>query len=252
MSACHRFTLAIGILLVTMMSEPNASVAQSCEVLPIDTSIEYRLNYQFRSNAPRCEGMYQRAVSGEPGMELVSLTFGNVVYDTRSDRYLEIKLPAGSLNNTSIQAVGIPEHLYYRLDVKLGVGQTAFRLPLGDVIAPRNILPDAFGIYGMRRLPDGQTVFLPVYAQRAGAAPGSEVVAVIRPGADVSNVQWRRYSSGGLSTTWAPVSSASGLVPRARRLEIIVGKDIPPQTTLTVSYLLGGLGRADEFTLLDH
>ena len=37
--------------------------------------------------------MYRSPVSGEPGMSLVSLTFGKVTYDTKQDAYLEIKLP---------------------------------------------------------------------------------------------------------------------------------------------------------------
>jgi hypothetical protein len=224
------------------------ATAQSCEALPVDNS---PLSYRFRANVPRCEGMYRSPVSGPRGMTLVSLTFGKVTYDTRRDQYLDIKLPVEPADKTLIRAVGVPERLYYRLDVELGPRQSVFRLPLGDVVAPQNILPEAFGIYAVRSLPGGQNAFLPVYAHGYGAAAQAEVVAVVRPGADVSDIQWRfRYAPGVAPTAWVPVAGASGLVPEGTRVEIVLGKNMPPQTTFEVSYLLQGVGWADPFVLL--
>jgi hypothetical protein len=183
-------------------------------------------------------------------MALVSLTFGKVTYDIRRDQYLEIKLPVEPAEKTFIRAVGVPERLYYRLDVELGPGRGAFRLPLADVVAPENILPEAFGVYAVRRLPGGQNAFLPVYAQGSEAGAQRGVVAVVRPGADVSDVHWRRYSLGVPPAAWEPLVGASGLVPRGTRLEIVLGKDVVSQTTLEVSFLSQGIGRADRFVLL--
>jgi hypothetical protein len=76
-------------------------------------------------------------------MTLVSLTVGKVAYDVRQDKYLEIELPAEPAEKTLVRAVGVPERLYYRLDITLGPGQNAFRLPLTDVIAPEKIAPEA-------------------------------------------------------------------------------------------------------------
>jgi hypothetical protein len=247
--------LPIGILLLliaatTMLTNPAVAIAQSCEALPVDNSSP--LSYRFRANTPRCEGMYRSPVSGDRGMALVSLTFGKVTYDTmRRDQYLEIRLPVEPAEKTLIRAVGVPERLYYRLDVELGPGQSVFRLPLGDVVAPQNILPEEFGTYAVRRLPGGQNAFLPVYAYVSGAAAQGEVIAVVRPGADVSDVQWRRYMPGA-TPTWAPVAGESGLVPKGTRLEIVLGKDMPSQTILEVSFLVQGIGRADRFVLLAY
>jgi hypothetical protein len=245
-SAHRQFALAFGILLAMMLTNPTVGIAQSCEALPGDDS---PLSYRFRANVPRCEGMYRYRVAGDLGIALVSLTFGKVTYDTRRDQYLEIKLPEPA-DKTLIRAVGVPERLYYRLDVELGPGRSEFRLPLADVVAPQNILPDDFGIYGMRTLPGGQNAFLPVHAYGSSVVAQGEVVAVIRPGTDVTDVQWRRYAPGVAPTTWTPVVGAGGLVPEGTRLEIVLGKDVPPQMTLEVSYLSQGIGQADRFVLL--
>ena len=236
-----------GILLAIMLTNPAPGVAQSCEALPADQS---PWSYRFRANPPRCEGLYRSPVSGNRGMALVSLTFGKVTYDTRRDQYLEITLPVEPAEKTLVRAVGIPERLYYRLDVELGPGRSVYRLPLGDVVAHENILPEAFGIYAVKRLPGGQNAFVPVHARGAGTAAQADVVAVVRPGADVSDVQWRRYAPAVSPTAWASVAGASGLVPEGTRLEIVLGKDIPPETTLEVSFLSQGVGRADRFVLL--
>jgi hypothetical protein len=245
-SAHRQFGLAFGILLSTMLTNPTVGIAQSCEALPGDDSPQ---SYRFRANVPRCEGMYRYRVAGDLRMALVSLTFGKVTYDTRRDQYLEITLVEPP-DKTSIQAVGVPERLYYRLDVELGPGRSDFRLPLADVVVPQNILPDDFGIYGIRNLPGGQNAFVPVRAYGSGAVAEARVVAVVRPGVDVTDVQWRRYAPGVAPTTWAAVAGANGLVPEGTRLEIVLGEDIPPQTTLEVSYLSQGIGQANQFVLL--
>jgi hypothetical protein len=251
-SADREFASALVILLAMVVTNPAVSVAQSCEALDVDTSSP--LSYQFRVDAPRCEGMYRYRVAGDQGMALVSLTFGKVTYDTKQDQYLEIKLPAKPAEKTLIRGVGVPERLYYRLDFELGPERSEFRLPLVDVIVPGNILPDAFGIYGLRSLPGGENAFVPVYARGAGAAAQTEeVVAVVRPSADVMDVQWRRRDAPGLPTTaWVSVVGASGLVPRGTRLEIPLGRDMPPQMTLEVSFLLRGVGASTLFVLATH
>lgn len=245
-STGHRVASVFGVLLVTMVIITSTGSAQPCETLPID---ELPVSYRFRANVPRCEGMYRSPVSGEQGMTLVSLTNGRVAYDTRRDKYLEIGLPFEPTEKTLIRAVGVPERLYYRLDVELGPGRRVFRLPLRDVVAAENILPEAFGVYGVRRLRAGQDAFLPVHAHPPGGESEAEIIAVIRPGADVSDVHWRRYAPAVPPTPWAPVVGASGLVPEGMRLEIMLGKDLPPQTTLEVSFLSQGIGRADRFVL---
>ena len=245
-SADRRLALAFGI---TLLTNPAVSIAQTCESLPADQALPSNLSYQFRANVPRCEGMYRNLVLGSPRVTLVSLTFGKVTYDTKRDRYLEIKLPAEPAETTLIRALGVPERLYYRLDVKLGRGKSVFRLPLADVVAPKNILPDEFGIYAVKKLPGNQNAFVPVYAHGSGAAAQGDIVAVVRPGADVTDVQWRSYAPNVPPTAWAPVAGASGLVPEGTRLEIMLSKDMPPQMTLEVSFLSNGIGRADRFVL---
>jgi hypothetical protein len=234
------------ILIALLAVATGPAIAQSCDALPVDGS---PLSYQFRSNVPRCEGMYRSPVSGDRGMTLVSLTVGKVAYNTSRDQYIEIGLPAGLAESTLIRAVGVPERLYYRLDVELEPERSTFRLPLRDVVAAENISPESFGVLGMRRLKGGQSAFLPVRARPPGMPSEAEVIAIIRPGADVSDVQWRLYAPAVPPTPWLPVAGASGLVPEGTRLQIALGNDITPQTTLEVSYLSQGIGRADRFLL---
>jgi hypothetical protein len=176
-------------------------------------------------------------------MKLVSLTFGNVEYDTRLDENLEIRLAADPVDRTHIQAVGIPERLYYRLDFEWERGREVFRLPLG-VVAYEKIEPDALGIYAVRALSEGENAYLPVHASRAGTVPQSEIVAIVRPGADVSDVRWRQYAQGGSPTGWQHVARAIGLVPKGARLEVVLGRDIPSPTILEVSFLSDGVPRS--------
>ena len=164
---------------MTMVIITSTGSAQPCETLPID---ELPVSYRFRANVPRCEGMYRSPVSGEQGMTLVSLTNGRVAYDTRRDKYLEIGLPFEPTEKTLIRAVGVPERLYYRLDVELGPGRRVFRLPLRDVVAAEKILPEAFGVYGVRRLRAGQDAFLPVHAHPPGGELEAEIIACYSPG----------------------------------------------------------------------
>jgi hypothetical protein len=183
-------------------------------------------------------------------MTLVSLTFGRVTYDTKRDQYLEIKLPAEPTETTLIQGVGIPERLYYRLDVELERGRSFFRLPLADVIARENILPERLGIYAVRKIPGGQNAFVPVYAHGSGVtAQGDNIIAVVRPGADVTDVQWRRGALGVRPEAWTPVAGPSGLIPEGTRLEIVLGKNMLPQTILDLSFRSNGIDGAARFVL---
>lgn len=240
--------VAACLLPAALLTNPVPARAQSCEALPIDAS---PTSYQYRAVPPRCEGIYRSPVSGNPGMTLVSLTYGGVTYDPGRDQELEIGLPVAPAERTFIRGVAVPERLYYRLDAELPSGQSAFRLPLDDVIAREKLRPEALGIYGYRMGPRGQTAFLPVSAQGSGQADRTRVVAVLRPGTDVYDVEWRQYSPGGAPTGWVPVASASGVAPEGSRLAIVLPTPAA-QTVLEVSYLANGVGRADRFLLLDR
>jgi hypothetical protein len=248
-STVRKFILDFGIILLAILIHPAAAVAQSCAALPGDGSL---LSYRFRANVPRCEGMYRSPVAGYPGMTLVSLTYGRVTYNASQDQYLEIKLALAPVETTLIRAVGIPERLYYRLDAELRQGQNGLRLPLVDVVAAERIPPKDFGIYGVKKLPGSQDAYIPVYARGSGAASQEEIVAVVRPGADVTDVLWRSYAPNVPPRAWAPVTGASGLVPEGTRLEILLAKNMPPRMTLEVSFRSNGIDRADRFVLLDR
>jgi hypothetical protein len=244
----RRFTSTFGIISLVLLTDPTAGIAQSCAALPVDGST---LSYRFRANVPRCEGMYRSPVAGQPGMTLVSLTYGKVTYDTSQDHYLEIKLALAPTDTTLIQAVGIPERLFYRLDAEFERGQSGLRLPLADVIAAEKILPKDFGIYAVRKLPGSQNAFIPVYAHGAATpAQRGDVVAVVRPGADVTDVYWRSHAPNASPKAWTPVVGASGLVPEGTRLEIVLDQGMLPQMTLEVSFRSNGIDRADSFRLL--
>jgi hypothetical protein len=241
--------VAVGVLSTALLTNPSPGLAQSCEALPVDGS---PMRYRYRADPPRCEGIYRSPVSGNPGMTLVSLTYGGVTYDPGRDQDLEISLPVEPAERTLIRGVGVPERLYYRLDAELDANHSAFRLPLADVITrDRQLVPEALGLYGYRMLPDGQTAFVPVSARSSGEADRTRVVAVVRPGSDVYDAEWRQYPPGGTPTDWVPVASATGLAPEGSRLEIVL-QPLAPQTILEVSYLVNGAPGADHFLLLDR
>jgi hypothetical protein len=245
-SPVQGFLLASAVFLTLV--NPGIGFGQSCEQLPIDGLPH---SYKFRANTPRCEGIYLSPVAGYPGMNLVSLTIGRVTYDPKRDLYLEIRLPAQQTEKMFVRAVGIPERLFYRLDVELRPGQSMFQLPLRDVVAPEHIKPEALGLYGMKMMANGQTAFVPVYAHGPSQTEQAAVFAVVRPGADVSNVEWRQYAPSRLATAWTPVTGATGLVPEGKPLEIVLG-EIPGQITLEVSFRFRGVARADQFRLMSH
>jgi hypothetical protein len=115
------------ISLVINLASFAGAIAQLCPALPVDDASPWK--YQPRANPPRCEGMYESPVAGHPEMTLVSLTFGDVDYDLTRDRELNIHLQAAPEDKTIIQAVGIPERLYYRLDVEWQGAWKVFQLP---------------------------------------------------------------------------------------------------------------------------
>ena len=61
------------------------------------------------------------------------------MYNVQQDKYLEIKLPTEPSEKTLIQAVGIPERLYYRLDAELGPERDALK-PTRRCSDPRKYL----------------------------------------------------------------------------------------------------------------
>ena len=236
------------LLPIELLTTPFSALAQFCEALPADQSLT---SYQYRADPPRCEGIYRSPVSGIGGMTLVSLTYGGVAYDPGRDQDLEISLPIEPVEATLIRGVGVPERLYYRLDAELGPGERAFRLPLADVITREKLSPQALGFYGYRTRPGGPKAFIPVSARATGEATGTGVVAILRPGSDLYDVEWRQYPPGGTPTEWVPVASASSVAPEGSRLEIVL-QNLATQTILEVSFLANGVGRADRFLLLDR
>jgi len=250
-NAMRRWARRTWLFLLTALSVGaigRNSVAQSCDPLPTDMSSPLR--YQFRANTPRCEGLFTKVVAGGEGMSLVSLTIGHVLYDFNTDPSIEIRFADAPEATTRIQGVGVPLQLYYRLDAQLPSGQTAFRLPLHDVIAPRQIDAEKFGVYGIRVLADGTIGYVPVYAGRPGALRPSDIVAVVRPGSDVTNVAWRIYDPAH-TMSWVPLPDAAGLVPQGKRLDVDIGRTLPgARNTLELSFYLDGIPRTDRFVLL--
>jgi hypothetical protein len=251
MSCCLRLIRMFVLSALSVNPLWQSVVAQSCDPLPTDVSSPFR--YKFRANAPRCEGLFTKVVAGGEGMSMVSLTIGNVLYDLSTDSSIEIRFADAPEPTTRIQGVGVPFQLYYRLDVQLPSSQTAFHLPLGDVIVPRKIDAEKFGVYGIRTLADGTIGYIPVYAGRPGALPPSDIVAVVRPGSDVTDVAWRIYVDPTHAGEWVPVADATGLVPQGKRLDIDIGRTLPgAQNILELSFYIEGAPRTDRFVLLAH
>jgi hypothetical protein len=219
----------------------------TCDAVPPEQS---SLGYRFWSDSPRCEGLYVSPVSGSAGVSLVSLTMGAIEYK-QSDEFLEIALVQPAKDVTHIRAVGIPLELFYRMDANIAAGRGSLRLPLGDVIAPAHIRSSDLGIYGARTLPGGIKGYVPLSVKSATSVAQPGIVAILRAGSDINDVEWRMYGNGLAATPLQAISIGPGLVGQGASFRIDLGPH-PALSTfkLEISYYAAGVPRSDRFDVL--
>jgi len=229
MFAAERWRL--GILIATFATTIPAAMAaaqtNSCQGL---TPIAGPDGYQPRSNGQRCEGLYSSQVSAPP-IELVSLTRGPLHYDLDHPMVLKVRLVSAVSSPVTVRAVGIIPGLYYRLDARLGPGQT-LDWPIADVLGRDRIPADAIGVYALVPKSGGSgDAYAPVSVVSAGEADtqAGQIVAVLRPLVRLSDLTWRFTPMGQtvvrpeplqLQTYRATVTMGTGGVPLVGRLDI--------------------------------
>ncbi len=244
----HAFRV-VAISSLLLIAGAGEAYAQQCERLPPAPGAG---GYQLRRGSDRCEGIYISPVSGG-GLQLVSLTFGRIVYEPERDPTLFIQAPRAASAGLQLQGMGIPIGLYYRLDAALAEGRS-FQLPLVAVIKPNRIVASDLGLLAYREAGGGRRIFVPVQVATDPAkyqTPQASI-AVLRPDSDIQNVRWRLTPAGGAAPgEFQPVASAQGPVPSGYRLEIgLPGFAPAADATLELRYLdLGGRERTSRFQL---
>ena len=68
------------------------SAQPPCDKKILDRANQIETGYQSRTNS-MCEGVYTAPRSGEPSLEMVSLTQGDITYNLEADRQLYVDIP---------------------------------------------------------------------------------------------------------------------------------------------------------------
>lgn len=211
-----RSTLGYVALIATMVAAVPAP-AQDCDRLPPAPG---STGFQQRHGSDRCEGLYVSPVSGG-GLQLLSLTFGRIAFDSDRDPLLFVRAPAGADAGLRLEGTGLPIGLYYRLEAQLAPGGV-FRLPLATVIKPARIAAGDLGLLALRDAGGGRRLFVPVHVGTDSTLPVEtrDVTAVLRPASDVLDVRWRLTPTGAALGGYRELRGAQGPVPAGQRLEI--------------------------------
>lgn len=134
---------------------------------PCDREIKDRAapgdaGYQKRSDS-MCEGVYTVPRSGEPSLEMVSLTQGDITFNLEVDKQLYVDIPGLDKireRPIHIQAVGREEGVHYRMDAFMPP-KGSFIWSLETVLAKEGIEDFMLGVYGWIDNLDHQ-IFLPI------------------------------------------------------------------------------------------
>ena len=102
---------------------------------------------QYRDRGNRCEGLYQREVSESARLELLSLTLGEIIFDSSQPAVLRLTPPSTVRSAIRVRAQAIPRGIYYQMDALIEPGQS-LTWPVSDVLHPRQITAGRLGILG--------------------------------------------------------------------------------------------------------
>jgi hypothetical protein len=180
------FRNSVGILLLFFSLFSSIRTDAQCDQTLI-TDNNSQVAYNKRGN--RCEGTYTSQVSA-PGLELVGLTIGKLIYDLKQDEIVTISSP---LTNEiiKIRATGIPMKTYYRMDASLPEG-AKLSWPLKDVIFPKRLSANTIGLVGWTGK-DNDKFFVPVLATPKinHSVNDRKIWVLMRSSTDVVQAQWR-------------------------------------------------------------
>jgi hypothetical protein len=105
----------LGNEFVNPVKESNSQ----CNISVVPSS-NRAISYKNREN--RCEGFYQDKVTF--GLKLVSCTLGDFRYSTNNEEVINLSIvPISNTEQVHIEAQGIPNDLYYRMDATLQSGK---------------------------------------------------------------------------------------------------------------------------------
>jgi len=138
------------------------SAQPPCDPKILNRADPSETGYQSRTNS-MCEGVYKVPRSGEPSLEMVSLTQGDIMYNLEADRQLYVDIPGlDKIKERPIrlQAVGREEGVHYRMDAYMPP-KGAFIWSLETVLAKEGIQDFMLGVYGWIDNLD-RRIFLPV------------------------------------------------------------------------------------------
>lgn len=170
------------VLFVLFMLCNSTHAQPPCDpaILPEDIP---GLAYGPRGN--RCEGFYRSKVTAKI-IDVVGLVRGTFDFEWNEKEVIRLVSSFKGKTPISVRAVGIPSKTYYRMDAKIGHGETLI-WPLDDVIFPKKLHPDKIGVYGWAK--NGtETIYMPV--AKIGET-AKEINLCLRSSVDTDKLQWR-------------------------------------------------------------
>ncbi len=181
------------ICIATLPSRPYLANPSPCDSKILTKAIPDDTGYKRRSPS-MCEGVYTSLTSGEPILEMVSLTIGSLAYDLKTDRRLYVDIPGKEEFRGApirLQSVGREEGVHYRMDAYLPPKET-FVWPLNTVLAKEDIEDFKLGVYGWVES-EGQRIFLPVAVMTKNQGPKApaSIRLIVRTPLRVDWMAWR-------------------------------------------------------------
>lgn len=165
-------------------------------------SADEKLAYRPRGN--RCEGFFSPKIAAHR-IRIVSFTLGEVRFEADPSEVIEVKAPVEDLK---LQAIGIPNDLYYRMDVELR--GNSLQWPVSDVLYQndQSKLARNIGILAFKQ--EGKDkVYYPVNIQGKKTAlsePAKTIILKIVSTTRLAQVAWKIDKTG---EKYRPVNGSS-------------------------------------------
>jgi hypothetical protein len=195
------------------------------------TAMRGDIGYLQRSNADRCEGFYQRQISGT--LEFLSLVKGAINYDLVSDKALIVSPPPNLSrfgdSQLFLTASALRPGTPYRMDAIVASGET-FRWPLGPVLAKANLPSSAIGIVAWVNRDLGKYyVPVSVVSENVAASPVGDPSMILRASLDIELLKWRirQETSQDKISDWITVGGLQPVIIRANQPIVLELKQRP-------------------------
>jgi hypothetical protein len=164
-----------------------------CDPKKLDRATASETGYQSRSDS-MCEGVYTAFRSGEPSLEMVSLSQGPITYDLKTDRQLYVDIPGSDEikeRPIRLQAVGREEGIHYQMDAYMPP-KGPLIWSLKTVLTKEGIEDFMLGVYGWIDHFD-RRIFLPVTisAKRQDRLTKAPIRLIVRTPLRLDWMAWR-------------------------------------------------------------